>query len=112
MGQDPQSVELRRHPRIYLGVPVRVHYAGVPSPLTLELSDVSFEGSYFRTSGPTPRRGQWVAFGFVTGDRLVCAARGRVVRVDDAGFALRIEGTNSAFGSFVADISGPFTFAS
>jgi acetolactate synthase small subunit len=94
-----------------LGVPVRVHYAGVPRSLTLELSNVSFEGSYFHTSGPKPRRGQWVAFGFVTGDRLVCAARGRVVRVDDSGFALQLEGTNSAFESFVADISGPFTLA-
>jgi hypothetical protein len=84
---------------------------GVPRSLTLELSDVSLEGSYFHTSGPKPRRRQWVAFGFVTGDRLVCAARGRVVRVDDAGFALQLEGTNSAFETFVADISGPFTLA-
>jgi len=87
---------------------VRVHFAGVPQSLTLELADLSMEGSYFRTSGPKPRRGQWVAYGFVTADRLVCAARGRVVRVDEAGFALQLEGTNSDFETFVTDISAPF----
>ena len=111
MGQDPQVVERRRHPRIFLGLPVRVHYAGVLKSMTLELCNLSLEGSYFHTAGAKPRRGQWVAFGFVTADRLVCAARGRVVRVDDGGFALQLEGTNSAFESFVMDISGPFTLA-
>ncbi len=108
MGNNLQPAERRRHPRIFLGVPVRVHYAGIPQSLTLELGDVSLEGSYFRTSGPKPRRGQWVAFGFVTADLLVCAARGRVIRIDDGGFALQLEGTNSSFETFVADISGPF----
>lgn len=87
---------------------MRVHFAGVPQSLTLELADLSMEGSYFRTSGAKPRRGQWVAYGFVTADRLVCAARGRVVRVDEGGFALQLEGTNSAFETFVTDISAPF----
>ena len=111
MGETSRPAERRCHPRIFLGVPVRVHFAGVPRSLTLELSNVSFEGSYFHTSGPKPRRGQWVAFEFVTADRLVCAARGRVVRVDDAGFALQLDSTNSAFEGFVTDISGPFTLA-
>ena len=103
--------EKRRYPRTFLGVPVRVHFAGVPKSITLELADLSVEGSYFRTAGPKPRRGQWVAYGFVTADLLVCAARGRVVRVDDAGFALQLEGTNSAFQTFVTDISAPFRHA-
>jgi hypothetical protein len=108
LGTNTWPVERRRYPRTFLGVPVRVHFAGVPKSLTLELCDLSIEGSYFRTSGSKPRRGQWVAYGFVTADRLVCAARGRVVRVDDGGFALQLEGTNSAFQSFVTDISAPF----
>ena len=108
MGTNTWPVERRRYPRTFLGVPVRVHFAGVPQSLTLELADVSIEGSYFRTAGPKPRRGQWVAYGFVTADLLVCAARGRVVRVNDAGFALQLEGTNSAFQTFVTDISAPF----
>ena len=107
MGTHPWPTEQRRHPRTYLGVPVRVHFAGVLKSLTLELSDISIEGSYFRSAGPKPRRGQWVAYGFVTADRLVCAARGRVVRVDDAGFALQLESTNSDFQSFIAGISAP-----
>ena len=108
MGTHTWPTERRRYPRTFLGVPVRVHFAGVPRSLTLELCDLSIEGSYFRMTGPKPRRGQWVAYGFVTADRLVCAARGRVVRVDDAGFALQLEGTNSAFQTFVTDISEPF----
>ena len=111
MGTHSSPAERRRYPRTFLGVPVRVHFAGVPTSLTLELADVSIDGSYFRTSGHKPRRGQRVAYGFVTADLMVCAARGRVVRVDDSGFALQLEGTNSAFQSFVADISGPFSCA-
>ena len=108
MGTNSWPVERRRYPRTFLGVPVRVHFAGVPQSLTLELADVSMEGSCFRTTGAKPRRGQWVAYGFITADRQVCAARGRVVRVDPSGFALQLEGTNSAFQSFIGDISAPF----
>jgi len=111
LGTNTWPIERRRYPRTFLGVPVRVHYAGVPKSLTLELGNVSFDGSYFHTSGAKPRRGQWVAFGFVTADLMVCAARGRVVRVDEAGFALQLESTNSAFQNFVADISAPFSRA-
>jgi hypothetical protein len=108
LGTNVWPVERRLYPRTFLGVPVRVHFAGISKSLTLELCDVSFDGSYFRTSGSPPRRGQWVAFGFVTADRLVCAARGRVVRVAASGFALHLESTNSAFQNFVADISASF----
>jgi hypothetical protein len=37
---------------------------------------------------------------------LVCAARGRVVRVDAQGFALSLECANTAYRNFVNDISG------
>jgi hypothetical protein len=107
MGENPQPAERRRRPRTFLGVPVRVHFAGVPKSVTLELGDITLEGSYFRTSGPKPRRGQWVAFGFVTASLEVCAARGRVVRLDNGGFAIQLEGANAAFESFVADVSEP-----
>ncbi len=111
MNANPWPLEKRRHPRIFLGVPVRVHFAGEPKSLTLELADVSMGGGRFHTEGRRPRLRQWVSFGFVTADRLVCAARGRVVRVDASGFALRLECANSAYSSFVADISGPFMCA-
>jgi len=107
MGTNSWPIERRRYPRTFLGLPVRVHYAGVPKSLTIELLNISMEGSYFRTSGANPRRGQWVAYGFVTADRQVCAARGRVVRVDANGFALQLEATNSAFQTFVEDITLP-----
>ena len=111
MNANPWPLEKRRHPRIFLGVPVRVHFAGEPKSLTLELADVSMGGSRFHTGGRRPRLRQWVSFGFVTADRLVCAARGRVVRVDASGFALKMECANSDFRSFVEDISGPFRCA-
>jgi hypothetical protein len=111
MGTNLLPIERRRHPRTFLGVPVRVHLAGEPRTLTLELVDVSASGSYFRTSGRQPRRGQWIAFGFVVSGYSVCAARGRVVRVDADGFAVSLESANSPFLSFVNDISGAFMIA-
>lgn len=111
MGTTSWSTERRRTPRTYLGVPVRVHLAGEPQTLTLELVDISAGGSYFRTTGRRPRRGQWVALGFVVAGYSVCAARGRVLRVDEQGFAVTFESANSAFRSFVDDISGPHRIA-
>ena len=111
MGTNSWPIERRRNPRTYLGVPVRVHLAGEPRTLTLELVDVSAGGAYFRTSGRRPRRGQWVAFGCVVAEYSVCAARGRVLRVDEHGFAIGLESANSTFQSFVNDISGPFKMA-
>ena len=68
-------------------------------------------GGSFRTAGRLPSLGQRVAFGFVTPDRSMCTACGRVVRVERAGFALQLERANHSFRSFVQDISGPFTVA-
>ncbi len=100
------TAERRQTPRTYLGLPVRVHFAGEPRTLTLELVDISLGGAYFRTAGRRPRRGQWLALGFVRGDRQVCAARGRVVRVDETGFALGFDALNSALRGFLDDLSG------
>lgn len=105
-GRHPWSGERRRSPRTYLGLPVRVHFAGDPRTLTLELVDVSLGGAYFRVSDRRPRRGQWLAFGFVRGDRQVCAARGRALRVDEAGFAVVFDAVNSALRGFLEDLSG------
>jgi hypothetical protein len=108
MNAHPSPTERRHHPRIFLGVPVRVHLAGEPRSLMLELVDVSASGSYFRTSGRRPRVGQYVAFGFVIAEGSVCTACGRVVRTDEHGFALKLERANPSFHGFVDDISGPF----
>jgi PilZ domain len=104
-GRHHQSDERRRHPRTYLGLPVRVHFAGDPRTITLELVDVSLGGAYFRTSDRRPRRGQWLALGFVTGERQVCAARGRAVRVDESGFALAFDAVNSDLRNFLEDLA-------
>jgi len=85
--------------------------AGEARPTTLELVEVSSGGGSFRSTGQLPRLGQRVAFGFVTPDRAMCAASGRVVRLEHAGFALKLERANRSFRSFVQDISGPFIAA-
>jgi len=105
------GAERRRHPRVPLGVPVRVHMAGEARPTTIELVEVSGGGGSFRTAGQLPSLGQRVAFGFVTPDHAMCTACGRVVRLDQGGFALKLERANRSFRSFVQDISGPFIAA-
>jgi hypothetical protein len=87
-------------------LPVRVHLAGEPGPTTIELADISEGGGYFRTTEFQPRLEQRAAFGFVAGERSVCAALGHVVRVDAQGFALVLETSNSAFRDFVTNIAG------
>jgi len=111
MKPKPSLTEKRRHPRFFLGLPVRVHLAGEPAPTTIELADISAGGGYFRTTDLRPSLEQRAAFGFVAGERSVCAALGHVVRVDAQGFALALETSNSAFRDFVTGISGPHIHA-
>jgi hypothetical protein len=103
--------ERRNHPRIHLGLPVRVHLAGEPRTLTLELTNVSEGGCYFKTSGRRPRVGQWVAFGFVEANRSVCTACGRAVRRDEHGFALQLDRASPSFRDFLDDIFASYVCA-
>jgi len=103
MSEDHILVEPRRYPRVFLGMQVAVRLPGEPDAQAVEIINASMGGCYFRAPGSRPRRGHLVAFGFVTAEHTVCAARGRVVRVDDVGFALQLEGTNSAFQRVVED---------
>jgi hypothetical protein len=111
MGSGAWLAERRQHARIHLGLPVRVHFAGEPRTLTLELANVSVTGCYVKTGARSPRIGQWIALGFVDSNRSVCTACGRTVRKDDQGFALEFERTNLSFRDFLGDISGSFVCA-
>jgi hypothetical protein len=111
MQSGPLIEERRNHRRVYLGVPVRVHYAGEVRTMTLELENVSAEGCYFKTSGRRPRVGQWIAFGFVEANRSVCTACGRAVRNDEQGFGVRFERINDSFRSFVEEFSQSYPCA-
>jgi hypothetical protein len=104
-----QNFERRRHARIPLGLPVRVYFAGRATPLTVELSDVSEGGCYFR--GASAPRWAKVAFGFVLPQRRMCVAVGRVLRVDSHGFAATIERRNDTFAEFFTDLSRQLTTA-
>jgi PilZ domain len=99
------STERRRHTRTPLGLPVRVHFAGHTVPVTVELSDVSQGGCYFRGAAAPPEAK--VAFGFVLPERQVCVARGQVLRVDGNGFAMTIDRANDTFTDFLIGLSGP-----
>ena len=95
----------RMHPRVPLGMPVRVHFSGHTMPVTVELRDISHGGCYFR--GAVAPRFARLAFGFVLPEKRVCVARGRVLRVDDNGFAITIDRSNESFIEFLTDLSGP-----
>src|SRR3954471_9910308 len=102
----PEEQERRRHPRIPLGVPVRVHLADRRA-MTLELIEVSAGGGSFRALAERPGLGQRTAFGFVMPDQSICLARGRVIRVESRAFAVELDDMNAAFRGFLGDVSGP-----
>lgn len=105
--QQSDYADRRRHVRVPLGMPVRVHFAGQQKAVTVEMRDISHGGCYFRgATAPTSAR---LAFGFVLPERRMCVARGRVLRVDGNGFAVEIDRSNETFTDFLTDLSGPVT---
>ena len=105
MSTTPQISERRRHPRIPIGLMVRVHFAGRTVPLSVELSDISQGGCYFE--GATAPAEARVAFGFVLPGQQVCVAAGQVLRVDPRGFAVSIDRSNDGFTEFMSCVSSP-----
>jgi hypothetical protein len=97
--------ERRRHHRTPIGIPVRVYLDETPALATVEMVDVSASGCALRAPEHPPYLGQRAAFGFVVADRGFCLARGRVVRLSQAGFAVAFDDTNPAFDGFVGDVS-------
>lgn len=102
-----RGAERRRHPRVPLGLPVRVQVAGAVGAVTLELIDVSSGGGAFRAPATRVRIGDPTAFGFVVAGGAVCVAKGRVIRAHRDGFAVALDRMNQPFRTFLADISGP-----
>jgi hypothetical protein len=107
--QQSDHTDRRRHMRVPLGMPVRVHFAGQEAAVTVEMRDLSHGGCYFR--GAPATTSARLAFGFVLPERRVCVARGRVLRVDGNGFAVQIDRSNDTFTDFLTDLSGPVTAA-
>ncbi len=95
----------RGHKRFALGLPVGVHLAGRPDPITVELFDVSATGGRFRCVGEKVRVDDTATVAFVSQDQERCSAEGKVVRADASGeFALRIQTSNDAFAAFVSQL--------
>jgi hypothetical protein len=89
-----------------LGLPVRVHFAGAPGPITVELMDLSAGGGRLRSPTQTAHMDQRAAIAFVLPGQRPCLAKGRVVRVGDSGeFALRLDKVNDAFLGFVGEFA-------
>lgn len=96
----------RRHTRFALGLPVGVHLPGRPSPIVVELLDLSVTGGRFRMLGENVGLAETATVAFVSQDQKRCFAEGKVVRADASGeFALRIEKRNEAFAAFVKNLS-------
>ena len=92
----------RRHARFPLGLPVGVHIAGRPGPMTVELLDLSKTGGRFRCLGDRVRIDETATVAFVLDDQRRCQAEGQVVRADASGeFAIRLRRANAAFASFI-----------
>jgi PilZ domain len=97
----------RRHERFALGLPVGVQLAGRPSPITVELLDLSATGGRFRCVGEKVRLAETATVAFVSHDQRRCRAEGSVVRTDASGeFALRLDETNDAFAAFLGQLAG------
>ncbi len=96
----------RGHKRFALGLPVGVHLAGLPDPITVELLDLSVTGGRFRCLGEKVRVDDTATVAFVSQDQERCTAQGQIVRADASGeFALRIATSNQAFAAFVSQLA-------
>ena len=87
---------------------VRLHFVGRTMPVTAHLADVSPSGCYLR--GVTAPPSAQVALGFQVRQDRVCLAAGQVVRVEQGGFAVRLQRCNAAFENFVAQITDYASF--
>ena len=103
----PAGPDRRRHARFALGLPVGVHLPGRPTPITVEMLDLSVTGGRFRCHGEKVGLADTATVVFVSQDQKRCYAVGKVVRADASGeFALRIEKRNDAFAAFVKQLTG------
>jgi hypothetical protein len=94
--------ERRRHARFTLGLPVGLRLERRPTPLMVELLDVSESGARFQTMGDEVRVADRATFGFVSPERPGCHAEGRIVRVDRSGqFVVVLDEANDDFVGFI-----------
>jgi hypothetical protein len=87
---------------------VRVHFVGRDLPVTAQLADISPAGCYFRGVKAPGKTG--LAFGFQVRKDRVCLAAGQVLRVDEGGFAVKIQRSNTAFTNFIAQLTDYASF--
>ncbi|MBC8132876.1 MAG: PilZ domain-containing protein [Deltaproteobacteria bacterium] len=96
----------RRNARFMLGLPVKLHLAGVLEPLTVEVMDLSACGGRFRSATQTARLHQNAAIMFLLPGPRRCLAKGRVVRTEASGeFALHLDRVNEAFMGFIGEFT-------
>lgn len=92
----------RRDARIAVGLPVDVHIAGRPGPVTVEMMDIARRGVRFRALAEQPRVGEHASFSLFAAEHGRCSAEGRVARVQPGGeFIVTIDRANRSFKEFV-----------
>jgi hypothetical protein len=97
--------EQRAHPRTGFGLEVKLMLLREKQPIAATLENISEGGCYFATSAPV-KEGAAVSVVFGLRPRGLCAASGRVVRVDaPEGFGVKFNDINSYMREFVMTLA-------
>jgi PilZ domain len=95
----------RAHPRAGFGLEVRLMLLREKQPIAATLENISEGGCYFATRAPV-KEGAAVSVVFGLRPRGLCAASGRVVRVEASeGFGVRFNDINSYMREFVSTLA-------
>jgi hypothetical protein len=94
----------REHPRTGFGLEVRLMLLREKQPITAILENISEGGCYFSARAPV-REGAAVSVVFGLRPRGLCAASGRVVRVQDDGFGVKFNDINGYMREFVTTLA-------
>jgi len=91
--------------RFRLGLPARLHLDDPTGAVIVEIVDISASGLRLRSLTNEVHMGRRATVRFVLPDQRVCAAGGRVSRVERSGaFVLALDESNYAFRAFVVSL--------
>lgn len=95
----------RAHPRTGFGLKVSLMLLREKQPIAATLENISEGGCYFTTRAPV-REGAAVSVVFGLRPQGLCAASGRVVRVESSeGFGVKFNDINTYMREFVATLA-------
>jgi hypothetical protein len=94
----------RVHPRTGFGLEVRLMLLREKQPIAAKLENISEGGCYFATRAPV-KEAAAVSVVFGLRPRGLCAASGRVVRVEEDGFGVKFNDINTYMREFVSKLA-------